>query len=614
LLTTDEWEASDFGYVGLELLGYLDGAAPVTGRRRTRRPELPWANRLGQAVRSDGTLDVRVPQGQIDAPQAELTTAPFTVSGWALAPTSHVATVEMFVDGREVGRARICLERPDVARNTSHPDAPICGFEYLVGSGDLPAGATQITIKAIARDLEGASFSVGEALFSLAEPPDRPDSERGERLRAEARRQVQVARSTSSTTNVLVVTHRLDRGGAQLWLHEVIERLTRRAGVAVTVVAAADGPLRQELEALGVEVHLTGDHPVDGIDEYEGRVRELAAWAAPRRFDVSVVNALRSFPALEVADVLGIPSVVAIHESYDLETWWAIGYAANGVHPYVKERAEQALTGATVAVFEAEATRRLYERYAAHARLITLPYGIELGRIEPIRRACDPSEARARLGLPDAATVILCLGVIEPRKAQTCLAQAFGAVADQHPDAVLALVGESAMPHLAAHNHALRDQLGRAGLAARAMVIPLADAPYEWYSVADLFVCPSDVESLPRVVLEAMAFEVPVLASRIFGLPELIEHERNGWLCEPRDVGDLADALDGALRTAPARRAEIGRAGWRAVHARHDAAAYVERFATLLEGLASDPNADPRTLLGLAGDRPAVASSDAEHQ
>jgi D-inositol-3-phosphate glycosyltransferase len=243
-----------------------------------------------------------------------------------------------------------------------------------------------------------------------------------------------------------------------------------------------------------------------------------------------------------------------------------------------------------------------------------LPYGIELGRIEPFRRACDPFETRRRLGLPDAATVILCLGVIEPRKAQTCLAQAFGAVADQHPDAVLALVGESAMPHLAAHNHALRDHLGRAGLAARTTVIPLVDAPYDWYAVADLFVCPSDVESLPRVVLEAMAFEVPVLASRVFGLPELIEHERNGWLCEPRDVGDLAEALDGALRTAPVRRAEIGREGWRTVHARHDAAAYVERFATLLEGLASDPNADPRTLLGLAGARPAGAWSDAERQ
>jgi glycosyltransferase involved in cell wall biosynthesis len=147
------------------------------------------------------------------------------------------------------------------------------------------------------------------------------------------------------------------------------------------------------------------------------------------------------------------------------------------------------------------------------------------------------------------------------------------------------------MPHLEGHNGALRDHLARAGLSARATVVPLVDAPYEWHAVADLFVCPSDVESLPRVVLEAMAFEVPVLASRIFGLPELIEHERTGWLCEPRDVGDLAGALDRALRVTPERRAEIGGAARRVVHERHDAAEYADRFAALLEAVADGADA-----------------------
>jgi glycosyltransferase involved in cell wall biosynthesis len=605
-LTTDQWEAADFGYVGVEVLGYLDHAAPLTGRRRTRRPALPWATRLGQAVRSDGALRIDAPQGEIDAPSP--VSAPFTVSGWALAPAGPVGTVEILVDGRAIGNARIGLQRSDIAGITSHPDAPICGFAHLVARGDLPTGAGQVTIEAIARDLIGTAFSLGEARFSLI-PPTARSPEPG-RLREGTESRM---RSAQSGTNVLVMTHRLDRGGAQLWLHELIERLADRPGMSVSVAAATDGPLRKELEARGVAVELIGVHPVHDIDEYERRAAELAAWAAPQAFDVCVVNALRSFPSLDVAERLGLPSVFAIHESYDLETWWVVGYEPGGVDPQVMRRAERALGTATAVVFEAAATCRLYEPYAAEGRLISLPYGIELGRIDRFRAGFDRSAARRRLGLPETGTVILCLGQIEPRKGQSGLAQAFGAVVDRHPDAVLALVG-GVGSHLAGHHDALRDHLARAGLSARAPMVPLVDDPHEWHAVADVFVCPSDIESLPRVVLEAMAFEIPVLATRIFGLPELIEHGRNGWLCEPRDVGALAEALEHALTTAPERRAEIGRAGWQSVHARHDAAEYAERFAGLLEGLASDPDADPRTLLSPAADARAVAASDAELQ
>ena len=81
-----------------------------------------------------------------------------------------------------------------------------------------------------------------------------------------------------------------------------------------------------------------------------------------------------------------------------------------------------------------------------------------------------------------------------------------------------------------------------------------------WYGVSDFLVCASDVESLPRTVLEAMAWERPVLATRVFGLPELIDDGRTGWLCEPRDIEALATGIDRALSTGPEERAAVGRA------------------------------------------------------
>src|SRR5439155_2991424 len=127
---------------------------------------------------------------------------------------------------------------------------------------------------------------------------------------------------------------------------------------------------------------------------------------------------------------------------------------------------------------------------------------------------------------------------------------------------------------------------------------PVTDEPYKWHAVADLLVCASDVESLPRVILEAMAFGTPVLSTRVFGVPELIEDGRTGYLCEMRDVPDLAAGIERALTATDAERGAMARAASDRVRERHDARAYAQRIEELLRGFAAEPNALPLDLLG----------------
>ena len=63
------------------------------------------------------------------------------------------------------------------------------------------------------------------------------------------------------------------------------------------------------------------------------------------------------------------------------------------------------------------------------------------------------------------------------------------------------------------------------------------------YRRADLFVLPSFAEGVPVVLMEAMAQEIPVISTRITGIPELIEHEKTGLLVTPGNVGELAEAI-----------------------------------------------------------------------
>jgi glycosyltransferase involved in cell wall biosynthesis len=115
--------------------------------------------------------------------------------------------------------------------------------------------------------------------------------------------------------------------------------------------------------------------------------------------------------------------------------------------------------------------------------------------------------------------------------------------------------------------------------------------------VADLLVCASDVESLPRAILEAMAFGTPVLSTRVYGVPELIDDGRTGYLCDMRDLGDLARGLDRVLSAPDEELRAVADAASAHVRARHDPVAYTRTMAALIEGLVANPRALPADVL-----------------
>ena len=149
---------------------------------------------------------------------------------------------------------------------------------------------------------------------------------------------------------------------------------------------------------------------------------------------------------------------------------------------------------------------------------------------------------------------MLCVGTVEPRKAQVPLVQAFNLIADRHPKARLVLVGGRDSDE----SLVLSDYIAACGATDRIDLIPITPDVQPWYGLADLLVCASDIESLPRTVLEAMAWETPVLATNVYGLPELIDDGETGWLCAPRDVVALAEALDQALSSTEGERKLMG--------------------------------------------------------
>ena len=169
------------------------------------------------------------------------------------------------------------------------------------------------------------------------------------------------------------------------------------------------------------------------------------------------------------------------------------------------------------------------------AQYVAVPSGVPTA---DLRAAAPPrAEARARLGLDPSAFVVVGLGRLIPIKGFDLLVRALPSVIAQIPSARVVLVGEG--PE-------------RAGLDAIAVSLGVADRlrmtgetadVTTHLAAADAVAVPSRNEGMGRVIVEAMALGLPVVAAAVGGIPDVVTDGECGRLVEPDDVDALAEAL-----------------------------------------------------------------------
>jgi glycosyltransferase involved in cell wall biosynthesis len=170
--------------------------------------------------------------------------------------------------------------------------------------------------------------------------------------------------------------------------------------------------------------------------------------------------------------------------------------------------------------------------------LFEIPGGVDQQLFRPVA-----SNLRQQLGL-DGAEVVLYVGRFAPLKNVSLLIEAFANLRRRRERARLVLVGEGAL------EGRLRTECRRLGLerdVAFTGAKRLDELP-AYYSLADVFALPSRFDNSPNVLLEAMACELPVVATRVGGVPRYVNHEINGLLVEPGQPEALSAALDRVLR------------------------------------------------------------------
>ncbi len=199
--------------------------------------------------------------------------------------------------------------------------------------------------------------------------------------------------------------------------------------------------------------------------------------------------------------------------------------------------------------------------------------GIRLPQTPPAdsdQRAQLRQNARVGLGLPTSGQLLVCVGNLYPIKDHATLLRALYWL----PDARVAIAGRGDEEE---NLRALAEELE---VTERVHLLGLRNDVDAILTAADIFVQPSRSEGLPLAVLEAMGHGVPVVATKVGGIPEAIEHEVSGLLVPPGDPEALTNAL-AQLIECPEYAESLARTARARVEAEFSVGAMVEKYADL---------------------------------
>ena len=217
----------------------------------------------------------------------------------------------------------------------------------------------------------------------------------------------------------------------------------------------------------------------------------------------------------------------------------------------------------------------------AAERIHVIPSGVEVERYQAIDLLRDAARTRYDLSADTFALVVV--GALEARKGQAVLLDAVARL--RNPRVRVLCAGAGSL------QEALRARCAALGLSAQVVFLGRVDDVTTVLAAADVVVMPSLQEGLGVAAVEAMAAGRPVIASRVGGLPELLDEGMAGVLVPPHDPAALAVAIEGLLRD-PARARALGAAGRERVRSRFTTAAMAEATLALYRRLVREGDDD----------------------
>ncbi len=270
--------------------------------------------------------------------------------------------------------------------------------------------------------------------------------------------------------------------------------------------------------------------------------------------------------ALPLAWLAGVPVRIATHHGI-IEGF-----------PRLLERLHSSLVNVGIASILVNVSRKVLEQAAAagirREHMTVIPNGIPPIEANPNQRAAT----RREFGLEDDAVLVLSVGRLVYQKGHEYLIQAMPAVLNRFPAVQAMICGEGPL------RGQLEAQIARLDVASHVHLLGNRLDIARFLAAADIFVLPSRWEGLPVALLEAMDTALPVVATGVEGVEEVIHKDDEGMLVPPEDARSLAHSMM-ALIEDPVRRRRMGAAARTRVRTSYTTDIMCEKYLSLMQNL-----------------------------
>ena len=328
-----------------------------------------------------------------------------------------------------------------------------------------------------------------------------------------------------------------------------------------------NNPIAADIQRLGIPVDLVSVPHLRDLRALPRLVRYL------RRQKIDLLHTQLEFSdtlGSIAAKIAGIPAVTTLH-TFDAPApgtrlywrlklrWWVFRHFSDRV----------------IAVSEGTRQHHLKMGQLPPDKVITLYNGIDLSRFTPVT-AESRRATRAEFGIPPQAPLLITVAVLRPPKGIQYLIEALPRILQAMPQARYLLVGDGE------HRAALQALAQKHSVAERVIFAGSRTAIPDLLAAADLFVLPTLTEALPTVLAEAMAAQLPIVASKVGGVPEMVEDRRNGLLVPPAEPASLADACLKILQN-PAQAQAMAAAGRQIVEEKFNITRHVQQLGDIYQ-------------------------------
>lgn len=336
---------------------------------------------------------------------------------------------------------------------------------------------------------------------------------------------------------VLFVSHNFNFEGAPLQILEIIEGLLKKGTYEIHAFSPKDGPLRQKFDDLGVKTTVFDIHTNKSLGDYRRSIENFRKWVKKEEFDVLFANTLVTFYSIDAVRDLKIPVAWLIHESYEIHEF----YKSYLVHD-LRHRAVRCFKFTNKPLFVSKNTSTLYKKLDHFSNFQVINNALRL--TEKGTAELDVSKRdtyRKSLNIAEDQLVFLNLGTVCTRKGQLDFVQAgIEFIQNEHiTNALFYLVGGREDEYM----DNIKAIIARANCEKYFRIVMETGDVEQYYLSSDVFVCTSYIESYPRVILEAMYYKLPIIATNIYGILEQVVPGVNGELFTPGNVISLADKL-----------------------------------------------------------------------